>query len=372
MIRTWPAALLALLIPAATWAEPVMLPAWPERPVHGPAVAKGAVIWSHGLAPRAEASRSPNPIYLETLAKDGWDVFRVNRKWSEDRVHESAPVLSARAETLRADGYRRVVLAGQSFGAWLSFAAAVRSGHIDAIVATAPAAHGQRGESLNWQLNATNLYDLLESISRTRVMIFFFAGDGYDPGGRAERSNAILETRGFEHVVIDRPEGFQGHGVSDSAGFARSFGPCIAAFIAAVDLPPNFGCSDPPLHLSGLELPLPKDFTIGAPGVTVPALLARYAGAWYGHYSDGREMIFAPVGFGADTVRAVYSFGRTALSSNSGTTNRTGGLADGALVFGEPGRPRLTYRPRDDGRLDATWESIDKSTVLRSVLRRVD
>lgn len=363
--------LAAMLAAVTARAEPTMLPAWPERPLLGPGTAKGAVIWSHGLARLAEASGSPNPVYIEALVKAGWDVYRVNRKWSEDRVYESAPVLATRAEQLRAEGYNRIVLAGQSFGGWLSFAAAARSAKVDAIVATAPAAHGQRGESATWELNATNLYELLGAMNRARVMLFLFAGDPYDPGGRGKRAAAILKERGFEHVIVDAPEGFHGHGVADSAGFARRFGACIASFIAGDSATSE--CAEPPVRLAELGIPLPKGFSVAKPGAGVPATLKHYAGTWYGYYGNGRELVFAPTSFSADGVRAVYSYGRTAASVTAvGTTHRSGNINGGALVFNEDGRPRLTYRPRPDGRLDATWEATDRTTTLKGVLKRID
>ena len=47
-------------------------------------------------------------------------------------------------------------------------------------------------------------------------------------------------------------------------------------------------------------------------------------------------------------------------------------LAEEGLVFDEEGRPRLTYRARADGRLDATWEAYDKSATLNGVLSRIE
>src|SRR5213078_1133852 len=53
----------------------------------------------------------------------------------------------------------RLVLAGQSFGAFLAFMAADASEDVDAVVATAPAAFGNFDEFYDsWRLNATRLF----------------------------------------------------------------------------------------------------------------------------------------------------------------------------------------------------------------------
>ncbi|HEX2152161.1 MAG TPA: hypothetical protein VHG31_09235, partial [Stellaceae bacterium] len=57
----------------------------------------------------------------------------------------------------------------------------------------------------SWRLNATKLYPLLEKVQRARVMVFYFHGDNFDPGGRGERSREILAKRGLGHAIIDQP-----------------------------------------------------------------------------------------------------------------------------------------------------------------------
>ena len=67
--------------------------------------------------------------------------------------------------------------------------AADASAEVDAVVATAPAAYGSFDEFYDsWRLNATKLYPLLEQVQRARVMVFYFHGDDFDPGGRGDRS----------------------------------------------------------------------------------------------------------------------------------------------------------------------------------------
>ena len=121
----------------------------------------------------------------------------------------------AEAEKLKAEGYARIVSAGQSFGGWISYFAAVRrAGLFHAIVATAPAMFGEASTSPEWRLNADRLYMLAEKINSTRVMSFFFPQDPYDPGGRGRHIAKILNAHGIPNVMIDRRPGLEGHGVS--------------------------------------------------------------------------------------------------------------------------------------------------------------
>src|SRR5437588_5141409 len=70
-------------------------PAFPDESVAGPAVAKGAVIWSHGRSVTVEDSLSPTPPYVSTLLQAGWDTYRFNRLRVADTLPESARELIA-------------------------------------------------------------------------------------------------------------------------------------------------------------------------------------------------------------------------------------------------------------------------------------
>src|SRR5208282_451823 len=103
---------------------------------------KGAVIWSHGRSVDSEDSEAPTPAYMALLRDDGWDIFRFNRKRDGDTLARSSADLAKIAAQLKAQGYRKVALAGQSFGGFLALMAADASGEVDDVIATAPAAYG--------------------------------------------------------------------------------------------------------------------------------------------------------------------------------------------------------------------------------------
>jgi pimeloyl-ACP methyl ester carboxylesterase len=216
---------------AAAAAQDQLVPAQDEASLLGTARAQGAVIWSHGRSLQKECSLVPTPDYISAFRAAGWDTFRLNRPSIIDTLPDSAATLAQEAEGLKHRGYRRVVLAGQSFGGFISLIAAGRSDAIDAVIATAPAAYGSaQSNPFGYGLNATRLYDLLGAIRHARVALFFFDGDIFDPGGRATIADEILRTRGLAHLVVDRPAGLASHWASITPAFASQFGPCLVAF----------------------------------------------------------------------------------------------------------------------------------------------
>src|SRR5579871_6258524 len=105
-------------------AQDQLVPAQDEASLLGGERAHGAVIWSHGRSLQKECSLVPSPDYISAFRAAGWDTFRLNPPSILDTLPESAAALEREAEGLKHRGYRRVVLAGQSFGAFISLIAA--------------------------------------------------------------------------------------------------------------------------------------------------------------------------------------------------------------------------------------------------------
>jgi pimeloyl-ACP methyl ester carboxylesterase len=210
-----------------------LVPAYTDQPSKGPAKAAGIVIYSHGRSLTNEDSTSPAPAYLKFLAKAGWDVFRFNRPSSEDTLEASAADLARRVARLRRQGYHHIVLTGQSFGAFLSIMAAAQT-RVDGIIATAPAAYGSYFDSYDsWQRNASELYVDLARLHHTRILLAFFHGDDYDPGGRGERARTILTGSGNFAVILDQPRDLVGHLAAASPQFVQRYGSCLRGFVGA-------------------------------------------------------------------------------------------------------------------------------------------
>jgi pimeloyl-ACP methyl ester carboxylesterase len=223
----------------ALWLDP----AYPNRPLLGPAKAEGAVIWSHGRSVDSEDSTAPTPPYMATLEQGGWDTFRFNRMRVADTLANSAQGLAEEVHRLKMEGYRQVALTGQSFGGFLALMAADASDEVDAVVVTAPAAYGSFSEYYDsWRNNATKLYPLLERVRHARVMEFFFHGDDFDPGGRGDRSRVILTGRHLPYVIVDQPPHLTTHWAASTPQFAKLYGGCVLGFLDAVRVNDGAAC----------------------------------------------------------------------------------------------------------------------------------
>jgi pimeloyl-ACP methyl ester carboxylesterase len=128
-------------------------------------------------------------------------------------------------------GYRRVILAGQSAGAWVSLAALQQGAAADGVISIAAAHHGTVDKMRDQARARAEWQRVLEGIKRgPRVIVVNFADDAYDVGGRMNDARSILARNGVEAEIIDAPEGFKGHSAADST-FSRKFGACFAIFI---------------------------------------------------------------------------------------------------------------------------------------------
>jgi dienelactone hydrolase len=358
----------------------------------GPERAKGVVVWNHGRSINVEDADSPTPPYLRVFRDSEWDVFRFNRLRDGDTLGASARRLVEHVAELRHKGYRRIVLAGQSFGAFLALMAADASEDVDAVVATSPAAFGNFDEFYDtWRLNAARLYPLLERIKRTRVMLFFFHGDDFDPGGRGERARAILSERQIGFSVVDQPAFLTGHWASSTGLFLRRFGTCIRDFIDDDKLEGERICEPDWGETPSADLRLPDELThprpakhpgVLASGASAPvdfaAVSATSGGkrgrqSWYGFYPNGREVLLAVEAMSGSEINAVYAIG-PGIDANEPAewTRRKGRLVDDEFVFDEEGKSALHFRPRADGGLSATWTSPDGKTSMEAGLRPLD
>jgi predicted esterase len=354
---------------AAMWVEP----AYPKDALKGPAAAEGAFIWSHGNNGNSwedEATTGP-PRFASLLREKGWDVFLFKRTFHEIGAPEpQAHELQDQVMRLKSQGYRKIILGGQSQGAWISLMVAGSSADIFAVIANAPATYGWRPPRN--AMNASDLYVNLEHINRGRIMISYFRDDPYDPGGRGERSDEILSQHGVSHLVLDRPEGLTGHGAGESAYFYRRFGPCVLALVEDGAVPQRKACEthwgDEP---SG-EIPLPRNLTI-TPGASGPA--ARFVGRWYGTYTSGLEVMLFVTRVDGDWAEAVYAWGpkpRVEKESDKGGYWLRAGTANGdTLEFVGKGNVTLRYQLNQDGTLREEWTDVDQSVPFTNVLRKL-
>lgn len=371
-------AALAMLGTAQTAAAQIHLnPAYGDGALLGPTMARGAVVWSHGRSVEVEDSNAPTPLYMKTMKDAGWDVFRLDRMRVSDTLPNSSRALAGYADQLKDRGYRKVVLTGQSFGAFLSLMAAGQSDRVDAVVGTAPAAFGNFSDSYDsFRDNAAQLWPILRGIHNARVMLFFFHGDDFDPGGRGESARSILSSRGLDHIVVDQPALLTGHGAATTGMFVRRFGSCILRFAEAA---PRRG--DPSCDESWGRTPSAELMRAAAPelrtgsGTSSPAGTGArsFLGVWYGAYINGREIALAVDRVEGDAVYADYVLGPGMEADQPmERAQRKGRIENDELVFDEKGRNVLRYSVRTDGRLSATWLDRSGKGRLETTLRRMD
>lgn len=203
----------------------------PYWSIRGPQLAAGLIVWSHGyMAGKNSTESAPHP-WIGSFTRQGYDLYRFDREWIADWASDATALADAVARA-RAMGYRRVILAGQSAGAWVSLAALQRGAAVDGAISIAAAHHGPM-EKMRDQTRARSEWQhVLGGIkSGPRLIVVNFADDAYDVGGRMDDARSILARNGVGVEIIDAPEGFKGHGAGADFAFARRFGACFVAFM---------------------------------------------------------------------------------------------------------------------------------------------
>jgi hypothetical protein len=137
----------------------------------GPAKAKGVIYFIRGYfaaTPTRDDYRLP-PYFLKSLNAAGWDVIDARVAHDEpnpgpgrtlQQAGRAVPFVRRRLAALKQDGYRKVVLAGPSWGGWLSMLVAGEP-VADAVIVNAPNAFG-RSTAPNGRPNATFAFTLTQ------------------------------------------------------------------------------------------------------------------------------------------------------------------------------------------------------------------
>ncbi len=216
---------------------------------YGPAAARGAVVWGHGYGgPARDLRATPLPGFLAVLNDAGWDVLRFDRDPAEDTIFRSQPLLVRGLAALREAGYRRVVLGGQSRGGWQALlAAAERPELVDAVIATAPAAHGSAEQPNNHAAALEDFRRVLAGLpedGRVRLGVVLFEGDPFDPGP-AERAAIMADLarrRAAPTLAIwpgaaggreGAPAEIRGHAGAQDWRFTRYYAGCLLTLVQA-------------------------------------------------------------------------------------------------------------------------------------------
>ena len=211
-------------------------PYWSMR---GPQRAAGLIVWSHGYLAGKNATESAPQPWVGRFTNLGYDLYRFDREWINDWPGDATALADAMAKA-RQLGYRRILLAGQSAGAWVSLAALQRGAPVDGVISISAAHHGEVTKMKDPTRARSEWQHMIEALkSGPRVVLVNFADDAYDVGGRMADARSAFAKSGVAAVIVDAPSGFKGHGAGNDFSFARKFGPCMQAFIES-------GATQPP------------------------------------------------------------------------------------------------------------------------------
>ena len=225
-----------LLLASASSAAPLPdlapLAVAPGFTLVGPATSRGALIWLHGSFSLEQFPQGP-PVqdWVSRLAGRGYDVWRLNRVPRQDPLDVGAAKLRAGLLAARAAGYRRVIVAGFSRGAFIGLSALALPDLADAVAAISPAAHGARPERKADALAAFQA--LMDAQQRTRFALVQLHDDALDPDpeARAAMAEAAAKRTGSLLLKIFRPDIPRGHMGSDEPEFDAIYGACLADFL---------------------------------------------------------------------------------------------------------------------------------------------
>ncbi len=192
--------------------------------------ARGALVWVHPFAREAPAPAAPE--FAARLQAEGYDLWRFDRAGGPDPLVEGAARLAAGTAALRARGYRRVVLLGESRGAFIMLVALDSPGLADAVILAAPAAHG-RSAARRPQALADFAQTLEAAAPGPRLALFLFDDDAWDPdpAARAALFRTAAARLGGPALLVDRPAAPTGHGGLQAPEFDALFGACLARWL---------------------------------------------------------------------------------------------------------------------------------------------
>jgi pimeloyl-ACP methyl ester carboxylesterase len=203
-------------------------PYWDNK---GPQRAAGLIVWSHGYFAGINATTSPPQGQVTNFTMNGYDLYRFDRQWINDWPGDATALADA-VRKAKALGYRRVILAGQSAGAWVSLAATMRGAPVDGVISVSAAHHGEVKNMTDVSRARSEWQQVVRGIKPgPRLVVVNFVNDAYDVGGRMDDARAAFAASGVDAVVISNPPGFAGHGAAGDGSFAHKFGHCIYGFI---------------------------------------------------------------------------------------------------------------------------------------------
>src|SRR5262249_15242317 len=155
-----------------------------------------------------DASTSAPQAQVANFTMNGYDLYRFDRQWIRDWPGDATELADA-VRKAKAMGYRRVILAGQSAGAWGSLAATMRGAPVHGVISVSAAHHGEVKDMRDVSFARSEWQQVIKAIRPgPRLVVVNFVNDTYDVGGRMDDARAAFAASGVNAVVISNPEGF--------------------------------------------------------------------------------------------------------------------------------------------------------------------
>jgi pimeloyl-ACP methyl ester carboxylesterase len=340
---------------------------------HGPEKARGLVIWNHGISGTAEQYKAPPALALRLLHPRGWDILKLNRNnLGETRDLSLARATERNEAEIRAQlarGYRRVALAGQSFGGYISLETAAGSRDVFGVVAMAP---GVTTRGSVDRLDPSITERLIADVKARRLALVFPQGDAlFDNRIRGPGALRALAARPAPYLVIDETATtLSGHGGGTGGRFALRYGLCLADFLSAADSPPpgRVVCSGGREGAAARDL-LMKPWPAAARPPRDGDALAGFApppgGFWYGLVGETVVVVVVLRGEG-DALRVLYRALSPRLSGGVHPARVEG--EELRATLGEGSVPSIALRRASANALELYWTAADGGRTLRTTL----
>jgi predicted alpha/beta-hydrolase family hydrolase len=220
----------------------------------GPSNAKGIIYYIRGFSGvPSRDGKGVSPYFIRSLQVQGWDVIDakvphayVNPHFGRsiypayDAAVDASAFVRNRVKSLRAQGYRKIVIVGHSWGGWVAMFAAKINSDVDALILSSPATFG---DGVRRHLNTTRFPDGLDDV-KVPTILLVFSRDEYNLGELGKIAEKQFAKLNVPHLIIDQPAGFLGHFAGYLPIFDYVYGACIQPFL---DSPSTQACRLPPL-----------------------------------------------------------------------------------------------------------------------------
>ncbi len=336
--------LLALLAASPVRAEYEVVQGFEDLAPRGPDKALGILIWNHGLAGQTDQSAAPPPPYARDLHAAGWDVIRIKRNalhqsggWAGSGLRHVARTV-AEVERVKAQGYNRVILAGQSYGGAIALEAA-RKIDVYAIVPSAPGtgvSMQELGSAMLSTHGTTLLYAALGDGKFERAAAILPFADEYAASApdRGMRSREVMAKRDTPYLPLDDlSTQLVTHGAASTALMTFAYSKCLVAFLDP-HTPRAAG-----LARCGADGLPPSPDKLAETATLKPAKMPTgewwkpYEGVWVGAWGDPL-LVSVALEQTATGYELVYLYGKP-KSSELGRTYRVPAALNGRIVTAE-------------------------------------